>query len=280
MKNYIKKTDPDFFEFLKQKALEVRKETLRIHGIANETRLASSLSCIEIFVALYYGGILNFNPENINWEERDRFIISKGHGSISLYPILADLGYFDKKELNKVCKKGSFLGGIPDPLIPGYETINGSLGHGLGVACGMALALKRRNRKENVFVLLGDGELYEGSVWEAVMFSGEHRLDNLVLIIDNNKICMLDYCRNILDLEPIEEKFRVHKWAVDRVDGHDIVRLHASLQRLKGAAEGKPKVLIADTVKGKGVPCLEGDPLCHIKSLKQEDIDPIIAGLK
>lgn len=280
MKNYIKKTDPDFFEFLKQKALEVRKETLRIHGIANETRLASSLSCVEIFVALYYGGILNFNPENINWEERDRFIISKGHGSISFYPVLADLGYFDKKELGRVCKEGSFLGGIPDPVIPGYETINGSLGHGLGVACGMALALKRRNRKENVFVLLGDGELYEGSVWEAVMFSGEHRLDNLVLIIDNNKICMLDYCRNILDLEPIEEKFRVHKWAVDRVDGHDIVRLHASLQRLKGATEGKPKVLIADTVKGKGVQCLEGDSLCHIKSLKQEDIAPIIAGLK
>ncbi|MDP3111929.1 MAG: transketolase [Thermodesulfovibrionales bacterium] len=280
MKNYIKKTGPDFFEFLKQKALEIRKETLRIHGVANETRLASSLSCVEIFVTLYYGGILNFNPENINWEERDRFIISKGHGSISFYPVLADLGYFDKKELGRVCKEGSFLGGIPDPVIPGYETINGSLGHGLGVACGMALALKRRNRKENVFVLLGDGELYEGSVWEAVMFSGEHRVDNLVLIIDNNKICMLDYCRNILDLEPIEEKFRAHKWAVDRVDGHDIVRLHASLQRLKGAAEGKPKVLIADTIKGKGVQCLEGDSLCHIKSLKQEDIDLIIEGLK
>ena len=265
---------------LKKKALWVRQETLKIHKIAPETRLASSLSAVEIFVALYYGGILNFNPKSINWEERDRFIISKGHGSISFYPILADLGYFDKKELNRVCKEGSFLGGIPDPIIPGYETINGSLGHGLGVACGIALALKRRNRDEKVFVLVGDGELYEGSVWEAVMFAGEHKLDNLILIIDNNKICMLDYCKNILDLEPIEEKFRVHKWAVDRVDGHDIVRLYESLQRLKGGAEGKPKVLIADTVKGKGVKCLEGDSLCHIKSIKQEDIDPIIAGLK
>lgn len=266
--------------FLKQKALWVRQETLKIHKIAPETRLASSLSAVEIFVTLYYGGIIKFDPENIKWECRDRFVISKGHGSISFYPILADLGYFSKKELSRVCKEGSFLGGIPDPIIPGYETMNGSLGHGLGVACGMALALKRRNRKENVFVLLGDGELYEGSVWEAVMFSGEHRLDNLVLIIDNNKICMLDYCKNILDIEPIEEKFRVHKWAVDRVDGHDIVRLYESLQRLKGDAEGKPKVLIADTVKGKGVQCLEGDSLCHIKSLKQEDIDQIIAGLK
>lgn len=276
----LAKTNSDFFDYLKQKALWTRQETLKIHKIAPETRLASSLSAVEIFVALYYGGILNFNPKNINWEERDRFIISKGHGSISFYPILADLGYFDKKELNRVCKEGSFLGGIPDPIIPGYETINGSLGHGLGVACGIALALKRRNRDEKVFVLVGDGELYEGSVWEAVMFAGEHRLDNLILIIDNNKICMLNYCKNILDLEPIEEKFRVHKWAVDRVDGHDIVRLYESLQRLKGDAEGKPKVLIADTVKGKGVQCLEGDSLCHIKSLKQEDIDPIIAGLK
>lgn len=274
------KFNNDMHAFLKQKALWVRQETLKIHKIAPETRLASSLSCVEILVALYYGKIIHHNPGNTKWEARDRFIISKGHGTISFYPILADMGYFDREELGRVCKAGSFLGGIPDPIIPGYESMNGSLGHGPGVACGIALALKRRNRAEKVFVLVGDGELYEGSVWEAVMFAGEHKLDNLILIIDNNKICMLDYCKNILDLEPIEDKFRVHKWAVDRVDGHDIVRLYESLQRLKGGAEGKPKVLIADTVKGKGVKCLEGDSLCHIKSLKPEDVDPIIEGLK
>lgn len=265
---------------MKQKAVWVRKETLKIHKIAPETRLASSLSAVEILVCLYYGKILNFNPRNILWENRDRFIISKGHGSISFYPILADLGYFDSSELNRVCKEGSFLGGIPDPIIPGYETMNGSLGHGLGVACGIAIALKRKNRNEKVFVLLGDGELYEGSVWEAVMFAGEHKLDNLVLIVDNNKICMLDFCKNILDIEPLDEKFSVYKWIVERVDGHDAGRLYDSLIKMKEDSGGRPKVVIADTVKGKGVPSLEKDSLCHIKSLKEEEINSIIAGLK
>lgn len=275
----MRKSD-NLFGFLKEKALWVRKETLNIHRIAQETRLASSLSAVEIFVALYYGKILAFAPKDIRWEERDRFIISKGHGSISLYPILADLGFYDMKELERVCKEGSFLGGIPDTMIPGYETINGSLGHGLGVGCGIALALKRRNRSEKVFVLLGDGELYEGSVWEAVMFAGEHKLGNLTLIIDNNKISMLDYCRNILDLNPLGGKFKMFKWAVKTVDGHNIGQLHNSLKKIKEDNNDKPKLLIANTVKGKGVPSLENDPLSHIKNIKPEEIDKAIEGLK
>ena len=270
----------NLFGFLKEKALWVRKETLNIHKIAQDTRLASSLSAVEIFVALYYGKILAFAPKDIRWEERDRFIISKGHGSISLYPILADLGFYDMKELERVCKEGSFLGGIPDTMIPGYETINGSLGHGPGVGCGIALALKRRKRSEKVFVLLGDGELYEGSVWEAVMFAGEHKLGNLILIIDNNKVSMLDYCRNILDLNPLDDKFKMFKWAVKTVDGHNIGQLHNSLKRIKEDNNDKPKLLIANTVKGKGVPSLENDPLSHIKNIKPEEIDKVIGGLK
>lgn len=278
-------TNFEFFEFLKRKASWVRKETLNIHRIAQETRLASSLSCIEIFTVLYYGKILNYDSSNINWENRDRFIVSKGHGAISLYPILADLGYFDIKELSKVCKEGSFLGGIPDSIIPGFETINGSLGHGLGVACGISLALKRKQRREKVFVLLGDGELYEGSVWEAIMFAGEHKLYNLIAIIDSNKICMLDYCKNIIDLEPLHEKFRTFKWDVDVVDGHDINQLYNALMALKDdnitncemiGKGNKPKVLIANTIKGKGIPSLENNPLCHIKNLSCEEIDRII----
>lgn len=262
-------------ELLKERASWVRKETLKIHKIAQETRLASSLSCVEIFVTLYYGKILNYDSSDIRWENRDRFIISKGHGAISLYPILADLGYFDMKELNNVCKEGSFLGSIPDSIIPGFETTNGSLGHGLGVACGMAIALKRRKKKEKIFVLLGDGELYEGSVWEAIMFAGEHKLDNLIAIVDNNKISMLDYCKNIIDLEPLYEKFKVFNWDVGVVDGHNINQLYNSLVNMKNK-NGKPKALIADTIKGKGVPKLENDALCHIKSLAPEDIDNIV----
>lgn len=269
------------FDFLKQKAQQVRKETLKIHRLAPETRLASSLSAVEIFVVLYYGKILKFKSADINWEARDRFIVSKGHGAISLYPILADFGFFNKECLSHVCKEGVILGGIPDPFIPGFETVNGSLGHGLGVGCGMSLALKRKkNNRSKVFVLLGDGELYEGSIWEAIMFAGEHKLDNLIVIVDNNKVCMLDRCKNIIDLEPLKQKFNVFHWQTIRVNGHNLIQLYKILTKIKDDDSHKPKVIIADTVKGKGVPTLEIDPLCHIKSLNPEYIDTIIASLK
>ena len=271
--------DQKLVKCLKDKALWVRQETLCIHKAAQETRLASSLSAVEIFVVLYYGKILRFRPNEPDWEGRDRFIISKGHGSISLYPILADLGYFSKKELDRVCKEGSLLGGIPDPIIPGFEAVNGSLGHGLGVACGVSLALKRKKRKERVFVLLGDGELYEGSVWEAVMFAGEHKLDNLIVIIDNNKICMLDYCRSILNLEPLDKKFKAFNWQVKSADGHNIGQLSRALMNLKNGKSNRPNVLIANTVKGRGVPRLECDPLSHIRNLSAEEVDKAIAEL-
>ncbi len=261
---------------LKEKALWVRRETLKIHKIAPATRLASSLSDVEIFVALYYGKILRVNPKNLNWEGRDRFVISKGHGAVSLYPILADLGFFNKKELTRVCQKGSFLGGIPDTMIPGFETINGALGHGLGVACGIALALKRKKSHSKVFVLSGDGELYEGAVWEAVMFASQHKLGNLILLVDNNKISMLDYCKNIIDLTSLQEKFKTFKWRVKTSDGHNIKEIWNSLKALKEDKSNYPKVLIANTVKGKGVPQLENNPLCHIKSLKAEEIDELL----
>jgi len=270
----------DLFEYLKQKASWVRKETLKIHKIAQETRIASSLSAVEIFVTLYYGKIINFDSTNLRWEKRDRLVISKGHGAISFYPILADVGYFDKEELGKVGQEGSFLGCIPDCIIPGFETTNGALGHGLGVACGISLALKRKRRNEKVFVILGDGELFEGSIWEAVMFAGEHRLDNLIVIIDHNKVCMLDYCRNVIDLGPLDDKFRVFKWKAEAVDGHDVYALYHALVTLRGDKEDKPRVLIAHTIKGKGIPRLETDPLSHVKSLKVEEIDAILAELK
>jgi len=268
------------FKFLEDKARWVRKETLRIHKVAAETRLASSLSAVEIFTVLYYGKLIRFNAKDTRSENRDRFIISKGHGAISFYPVLADLGFLPKETLGRVCKEGCILGGIPDSVIPGFETINGSLGHGLGVACGIALALKRKKRKEIVFVLMGDGELNEGSVWEAVMFAGMHKIDNLVLIVDNNKVCMLDFCRNIIDLSPLDKKFKVFKWNVKIADGHNVEELYNALQSFKETAGGMPKVLIANTVKGKGVSRLETDPLSHIKNLKPEEAQGLIVDLE
>ena len=259
-------------DFFRERSLWLRRETLKIHNIAPETRIASALSSIEIFVVLYYGKILRFDPKNIYWEGRDRFIISKGHGATSLYPILADFGFFDKKELERVCQKDSFLGVIPDIIIPGFETINGSLGHGLGVSCGISLALKRKKSNSKVFVLLGDGELNEGSIWESIMFAAEHKLDNIMVIIDNNKVSMLDYCKNIINLTPMEKKFKIFGWDVETIDGHNVEELYNSLIDFRGKrGDQKPKILIADTVKGKGVSMLENDPLCHVKSLSKDE---------
>jgi len=268
------------FEMLNEKAFWLRREMLILHKRAPESRIASCLSDIEIFVALYYGGILSYNPQYPLAPDRDRFIISKGHGGVSLYPVLADLNFFDKQELNKIATVDSFLCAIPDAAIPGFETINGSLGHGLGVACGVAIALKRGKRDSKVFVLCGDGELNEGAMWEAVMFAAYHKLGNLILIVDNNKMSMLGYQENILGLEPLEDKFRAFGWEAERVNGHDILQLHKTLSALKNHSSDKPKVLIADTCKGKGVQVLEGDPLCHVKSLNADEIDSILGSFE
>jgi transketolase len=266
------------FDVLKEKAQWVRRETLKLHKRAPETRLASSLSDVEIFVVLYYGGVLRYTPQDIWNPERDRLIISKGHGAVCLYPILADLHFFDDGELDKIGGKDSLLGVIPDPKVPGIETINGSLGHGLGVACGVALALKTEGVDRKIFVVSGDGELNSGAVWEAVMFASYHKLGNLTLIVDNNKMSMLGYQGEILGLEPLEEKFAAFGWKAEAVDGHDMESLYAALHNFKDDESPMPKVLIAHTRKGKGVPELEKDPLCHVKSLQAERIDEILGG--
>lgn len=265
---------------LRAKAHWVWRETLAVHRRAPETRLASSLSSIEIFVALYYGGVLRFNPTNPLAEERDRCIISKGHGSICMYPILADLGYFAMEELQHVCQAGSFLGGIPDPVIPGYETVNGSLGHGLGVAAGMALGLKRKASDRSVFVVTGDGELHEGANWEAIMFAPQHKLDNLHLIVDDNRISMLGHTDDIVSHGALATRLTAFGWDCVEVDGHDAYAVQAALQRQKALTDGKPKALIARTLKGHGVPGLENAPLCHILNPKPELIDSLLEASK
>lgn len=260
---------------LKEKRNWVRKETLRLHKISPETRIASSLSDVEILVVLYYGGIFRYHCAGR--KASDRLIVSKAHGAVSLYPILADLGFFDKEELSRIGKPGALLGVIPDPTVPGILTNNGSLGHGLGVASGIALAFKRKKISRNVFVICGDGELNEGAVWEAVMFSSFHKLNNLVLIIDNNRKSMLGPQKDILGLEPYEKKFGAFGWTAVQVDGHDIRQIQCGLRGLISRKSSSPKVLIANTCKGKGVFQLEKDPLCHIKCLNGEEIDNIIA---
>lgn len=260
----------------KEKADWVWRETLAIHRRAPETRLASSLSSIEIFVALYYGGVLKFNPQQPLDESRDRCVISKGHGSICMYPILADLGFFSIDELQRVCKTGGMLGGIPDPIIPGYETVNGSLGHGLGVATGMALGLKTKGSSQNVFVIVGDGELHEGANWEAIMFATQHSLDNLHLIVDDNSISMLGYTDDIVSHGGLVDRLTAFGWECISVNGHDVDSVIDCLLRFKVKKTGKPKALIARTIKGRGVPGLENAALSHIMNPKSELIDELL----
>ncbi len=257
---------------LKEKASWVYKQTLEIHRRAPEVRIASSLSAVEIFTALYYGNLLKMNPAEPFWSERDRCIISKGHGSICMYPILADLGFFPMDELTRVCQAGSFLGCIPDPKIPGYETINGSLGHGVGVGAGIALALKRRKAPESVFVITGDGELQEGANWEAFMFAAHHRLDNLNVIVDNNRISMLGFTEDAVSGSLIG-RLQAFGCECVEVEGHDVMTVHAALTHMKASANQKPKVLIANTLKGRGIPFLENEALSHVMGIKPEILD-------
>ncbi len=261
---------------LEKKARWVRRETLKLHKRAPESRVASSLSMVEIFVSLYYGGAMQFDATDTFSSMRDRLIISKGHGAVSLYPILADLGFLDRKNLDTINEPGALLRAIPDMTIPGFETINGALGHGLGIACGVAMAMRLRNTDRRVFVICGDGELNEGSVWEAAMFAGYHKLDNLILIVDCNQMSMLGYTKEILDLQPLSQKLEAFGWLSGRTDGHDIEQLCDILHQMKNSTENKPKALIARTVKGRGVPQLEGDPLCHVKSLRPEEVDALL----
>lgn len=261
---------------LEAKAKWVYRETLMIHKRAPETRIASSLSPIEIFVALYYGGILKFDPKNPRDDARDRCIISKGHGSICMYPILADLGFYGMEELERVCHAGSFLGGIPDPVIPGYETINGSLGHGVGVATGMALALKRQKKKQNVFVVTGDGELHEGANWEAFMFAAQHKLDNLNIITDNNCISMLGRTDDIITHGGIIPRMSAFGFECTEVDGHDVNATRDAAAAMKASKNGKPKILVAHTVKGRAVPEMENADLAHVMAIKAEVLDQLL----
>lgn len=269
---------PMTVEQMEQQVQRVWKETLRFHASMQETRVASSISCIEILVALFYGGAFRYDPKNPLDEKRDRFVISKGHGSISFYPILADLGFIDQAELERPGEPGMLLNAIPDPRIPGYETVNGSLGHGIGVGAGMSLGLRAKQSDSRVVVLCGDGELHEGSMWEGIMLAAQQNLGNLTLIVDDNKQCMLDYSENIMNLQSLADKFRAFGWDAEEVDGHDMGAVDATIKRALERTSDKPMVIVANTIKGRGVDSLEGQPLCHIFNVSPEKVDELLEG--
>ena len=249
---------------LRKKSAHIR--TLILHAIVSSKKghIGGAFSCTDILVTLYHGNILRFDSNNPDWDERDRFILSKGHSGIALFAVLADLGFFNMDELKTYCQDGSRLGGHPDRRIPGIEADTGSLGHGLGIGSGMALCAKMDGKNYLTFVLLGDGECHEGSVWEAFLFAAHHKLNNLVAIIDRNRQCVLDYTEDCGQLEPLDKKLQSFGWDTMILDGHshqDLFEVFSAIRKRVSAK--KPLAIIANTIKGKGVSYMEGQIKWH-----------------
>ena len=263
---------------LENTAREIRKRVFIMCYHAGGGHIAPSFSCVEILVALYFK-IMNIDKGNYKDDNRDRFILSKGHASAALYAVLARKGIIDEKILNSFCQRGSVLGGHPEAhLVPGVEVSTGSLGHGLSFGAGMAYAGKIDKKDYRVFTLLSDGECQEGSVWEAAMFAAQHKLDNLVAIVDHNKLQSLGPVNDIVSLQPFRDKWASFGWEVREVDGHSIAGIADTMQKTP-FAKNRPGVLIAHTVKGKGVSFMENVPLWHYRLPNAEEMKVTLAEL-
>lgn len=256
---------------LDERSKYLRKLVVRALQGGGRGHVGSSLSLVEIMRVLY-DDILRYRPNEPKWHARDRLVLSKGHGCIALYVMLADKGFFPLETLDTFCRRDSILGGHPEAgKVPGVEASTGALGHGLSIGVGMALAACIQKRDSRVIVVLGDGEINEGSVWEAAMCAGKHRLPNLTAVIDYNKIQSAGPTREIQELEPLLDKWRAFNFATTEVDGHDVDALRQCFQSLPLDPD-RPSALICHTVKGKGIGFAEHDPGWHHKSKIGQDV--------
>lgn len=255
--------------YLEDKAKEIRKVIVEMIYKAKSGHIGGSLSSVDILVTLYYR-ILRVDPKRPDWPDRDRFILSKGHSVEGYYAILADLGFIDKKELETYCKFNSRLTGHPTVKVPGVEANTGSLGHGLSIGVGMALAGKMDKRNYKVYVLMGDGEQAEGSVWEAGMSASHYKLDNLIDIVDRNRLQIGGPTESVMSLEGLSDKWRAFGWEVVEVDGHNIMGLIDVLENTP-ITLNKPTLIIAHTIKGKGISFIENRAEWHHKVPTDEE---------
>jgi len=261
---------------VKELARRIRRHIITMANRANAAHIGSGLSVADI-LAVLYGRILNFDPKRPDWPERDRFILSKGHGCAALYAVLAECGFFPLSRLETYYQNGSILPGhTTHKCTPGVETSTGSLGHGLPLGIGMALAAKRDGKSHRVFVVLSDGECDEGSNWEGALFAPHHLLDNLVVIVDYNKIQSLGHVKDVLDLNPLAEKWRAFNWATQELDGNDVRALEKALSQIP-AQPGRPTCLVAHTIKGKGVSFMENKLQYHYTPPRGEELPKALA---
>ncbi|MEP3687260.1 MAG: transketolase [Sulfitobacter dubius] len=265
---------------LEEKAKFIRTETVRLSRIAGAGHYSSTFSCAELLATLYYDQ-MRLEPGQPQWPERDRFVMSKGHAAIGLYPVLADLGFFDPSELDTYTRLGSSYGDHPDmKKVKGIDFSSGSLGHGLSIGVGMALAARMTQRDYRTYVMLGDGELSEGQIWEAANSAGHFGLQNLVAIVDRNGLSIDGHTEDIMTVEPMEDRFAAFGWEVQRIDGHDLNAVREAFARLPSGRDGRPQVIIADTVKGRGVAHMEMSLDWHVGNLVGEDYDAVMAELE
>jgi transketolase len=263
---------------LTELARKLREHSVRMTHKAGASHVGSSLSMVELLVVLYTR-ILRVDPHRPDWPERDRFILSKGHGCAAYYAVLAETGFFPVEWLETFYGDGSRLAGhATHTYVPGIEISTGSLGHGLSVATGMALAAKRDGRSWRVFCLLSDGECDEGSTWEPILFAPQHRLDNLIAIVDYNKIQSLGAVKEVIDLDPFAAKWQSFGWSVREVDGHNLAEIEGALRQVPYEI-GRPSCLIAHTVKGKGISFMENKLLWHYRSPQGDEYRTALAEL-
>jgi transketolase len=256
---------------LRRRAAELRGQVVQMSHAAQAAHLASSLSCCDVLAAAYWH-VLNIDPNKPKDPLRDRFILSKGHAAAALFSALAFKGFFPVEELKTYCENGGRLAEHPPAnILPGVEAATGSLGHGLPIGCGMALAGRIRGEKFRVFALLSDGENNEGSVWEAAMFAAAQRLENVCVIVDYNKWQATARSNETLMLAPLHEKWAAFGWDAVEIDGHDVEALAYAMQNVPNGS-GKPVALIAHTVKGKGVSFMEDDNNWHYRAPTAEEV--------
>ena len=254
-----------------ERSKALRRRVVEMMHLGGRGHLAPAMSLMEI-VRVLYDDIMRFDSQNPLWEERDRFILSKGHGCLAQYVMLEDKGFITCDDACCFCKFDGILGGHPERgKIPGVEASTGSLGHGLSIGVGFALAARYARRDNRVFVVMGDGECNEGSVWEAAMSAGKNRLDNLVAMVDYNKQQSYGDTAEVMDLEPFADKWRAFGFACVEVDGHDVDALRGVLSGLP-AEKGRPTAVICHTVKGKGIPFIERDLTWHHKSKLSDEL--------
>ena len=254
-------------------------ETLRLIAIAKSGHYTSVFSCAEIFAALYYHA-LRVRPAEPRWADRDRFLLGKGHVAVGLYPILADLGFFDPALLDTYTRVGSPFGDHPDMTkIPGVDFSSGSLGHNLSVAVGMALAGRADGRRYRTFCLLGDGEMNEGQIYEAMMAAGNYRLRQLIAIVDRNQMSLDGFTEEVMPIEPLADKWRAFKWEVWELDGHDLGALVDAFDRLDARDDDRPLAIIAHTRKGYGISWMDLGREWHLGHLVGDDYDTAMGEL-